>query len=523
MNDAVSSSPGDRLDRALAELSGKHVGPGGAVAVLRQGEVLARHCWGWADAERRIPFTTATMALICSITKQFTCSLLLDQFPDPSVLDADVRAMLPALQQEPPRARDLCNNQSGLRDYWASAMLCGAPAESVFGPEDAARLIGSARTLQFEPGTRYSYANQNFRILSAIIERRTGKPFAELLRSRVFDRAGMPDAVVNADTSAVQGGTIGYEGSLGSGFRPAENHIHWTGDAGIAASLEDMIAWERFIDATREDVGGLYARISAPQSFRDGTPAAYGFGLGRARLLGRAATSHSGGLRGWRSFRCNLPAERVSAVVLFNHMADPRAAALELLAALFDDPAPPPAPGASPDGWTGRYEEPETGLAVRIEAGPDHRLRLQYGQAPEQLDATADGAWASATARLVRAGEALVMERPLEHQATRLMPCPGTAPAAIEAAFHNAELDSDLTLTRLGGVPYGAFSGRLGRGMMQPLLPFGPDLWLLPCPRALDYSPPGDWTLKFQRNESGRITGVQVGCWLARRIDYRAA
>jgi len=27
------------------------------------------------------------------------------------------------------------------------------------------------------------------------------------------------------------------------------------------------------------------------------------------------------------------------------------------------------------------------------------------------------------------------------------------------------------------------------------LEPVGPDVWLLPCPRALDHTPPGDWTL----------------------------
>ncbi|HEY0418064.1 MAG TPA: serine hydrolase, partial [Acetobacteraceae bacterium] len=171
-----------RFDTALDRLPHHHAGPGGAVAVLREGEVVASRCWGWADAERRIPFTSRSMALVCSITKQFTCSLLLDQHPDPTVLDEEVRRLLPRLEGEAPRALDLCHNQSGLRDYWAVAMLCGAPAEGAFGPEDARRLIGRTRSLQFRPGTRYSYANQNFRILSDIIEARAGRPFAELLR-----------------------------------------------------------------------------------------------------------------------------------------------------------------------------------------------------------------------------------------------------------------------------------------------------------------------------------------------------
>ena len=59
-------------------------------------------------------------------------------------------------------------------------------------------------------------------------------------------------------------------------------------------------------------------------------------------------------------------------------------------------------------------------------------------------------------------------------------------------------------------------------GLHADALPFvGGDIWTLPCPRALDHTPPGDWTLAFQRNATGEICGVMVGCWLARRLLYR--
>src|SRR5258708_1739652 len=143
------------LDQALAAIPVRFPGPGGAAAVLHNGEILARHAWGWADAERRLLFTPETFFLICSITKQFTCSLLLDQFPDPSALDADLRARLPNLQQAAPTVRDCANNQSGMRDYWATAMLTGAPPERPFGADDARRIIERTRTLHFAPGTSY--------------------------------------------------------------------------------------------------------------------------------------------------------------------------------------------------------------------------------------------------------------------------------------------------------------------------------------------------------------------------------
>ena len=497
------------LDQAVQGLPDRYPGPGGAVAVLRDGEVLVRHAWGWADTELRLPFTPETMALVCSITKQFTCALLLDQFADPAALDDDVRQALPNLRQPPPSTRELCHNQSGLRDYWALAMLCGAPVEGRFGPDDARRLIAGTRSLQFPPGTRYSYANQNFRLLSDIIERRSGQPFADQLRTRILDRAGMPHAVLNPDTSHVVGGGIGYEGSLQDGFRPAVNNIHWTGDAGMAASLDDMIAWERFIDASRDDADGLYNRLSAAQTFRDGAPASYGFGLSHAPLLGRAATCHGGGLRGWRSFRAHIAAERTSVVVLFNHMADPRAAALDLLAALFDAPAVPAMPV---EDWHGRFLEPETGLATWIEPSRDAVQQLHFAAQPEPLTSTGTRLWQ-------RDGE-VWMDRPADHIRSRLARLADSRPAPVEGRFHAHELGADLTCVLAGGVSYGAFSGALGEGAMQPLVPFAPDIWLLPCPRALDYAAPGDWTLHFQRDASGHIANVRVGCWLARGIDF---
>ena len=106
------------------------------------------------------------------------------------------------------------------------------------------------------------------------------------------------------------------------------------GDAGLGASLDDMIAWERHIDATRDDAGSLYCRLSAPVCFADGAPAVYGFGLNRGTELGRPVTAHGGALRGWRSHRMYVPSERVSVVVMFNHLADAHEAAVDLLAAV---------------------------------------------------------------------------------------------------------------------------------------------------------------------------------------------
>ncbi len=520
--DHVSSSPSARLDRVVDGLPRAFPGPGGAVAVLRDGAVLVRHAWGWANAERRIAFTPKTLFRMCSITKQFTCGVVLDAFPDPSVLDDAVRARFPLLEQAAPGALHLCHNQSGLRDYWAVAMLHGAPAESSFGNSEAVRVIAGTRTLHFAPGTRYSYVNQNFRVLSDIVQERTGRSFAELLRARIFERSGMESALLAADTRAMPDGTEGYEGSQERGFRAAENRILWTGDAGLGACLDDMIAWERHIDATRDNADALPSRMAAPVRFADGAPAAYGFGLSRSTELGRLVIGHGGALRGWRCHRLYVPAERVSIVVLFNHMADAHDAAMALLAAALGEQRPKPAGIVAAPGWLGAYLEKETGLAARIDAATDGQVRLRYGHRAELLDLHSDGTASDreGTTRLRPGDGGLLMDRPHENQSVCLDPRDGVAATDIAGRYRCPELDAELTVVDAGGALYGSFSGFLGQGRMELLDPVGPDLWALPCPRALDHTPPGDWTLEFRRDGAGKIAHAEIGCWLARRLPY---
>ena len=508
-----------RLDDALSRLPLAYPGPGGAVAVVRQGEVLAKHAWGWANAERRIPFTPRTLFRICSITKQFVCSMLVEAFPDPSALDADVRSRLPHLQGPAPGALHLCHNQSGLRDYWAVAMLHGSPAEAPFGPTETERVVSGTRSLQFPPGARYAYCNQNFRILGDILADRMGLGLADLLRQRIFDRIGMDSAFLAADTRAMPDGAEGYEGSQATGFRPAENRIIWTGDAGMGASLDDMIAWERHIDATRDDPRSPYQQLSRPVTFADGSLASYGFGLSRGQDLGRPITSHGGGLRGWRSYRLYAPSERLSVVVLFNHLSPAHAAAADLFAAVLGE-ARPPGPRHDPPPWPGAYVEPETGLSARIATAGPGQISLRYGQSPELLEVQSDGSAGLGGTRLRPSPDGIWMDRPQDNFSGPLTPLAHRGRLAIAGRYRCAELDAELTVVHAGGAFYGAFSGFLGQGRMELLEPVGGDVWALPCPRALDYTPPGDWTLIFQDGEAGRPARVRVGCWLARNLIY---
>ena len=141
------------LTRALDLLAQRYRGPGGVAGVVRNGQVVARRAWGHADMSARLAMTAATRLPICSVSKQFTCAVLLDQVADPATLDPFVADYLPQFRGPLPTVRDLAGNRSGLRDYWALTVLQGAFPEQEFRRSDALPLLARMKTGHFAPGT----------------------------------------------------------------------------------------------------------------------------------------------------------------------------------------------------------------------------------------------------------------------------------------------------------------------------------------------------------------------------------
>ncbi|HEV7321284.1 MAG TPA: D-aminopeptidase [Ensifer sp.] len=508
------------LERAVTALPQHYPGPGGVVGVVKDGEVLFRHAWGYADLTARKPLTAATRIPICSITKQLTCAVLLDTVGDPAKLDGAVRAYLPHLEGPHPTAAQLCHNQSGLRDYWALTVLQGAKHDGIFRREDALPLLSQARSTHFEPGTRYSYSNGNFRILADLLEEHTGRSMAELYQRLVFDPSGMQTAALTADTSHPPDGIVGYEGNEAVGYFEAVNRIYWAGDAGVSASLDDMLSWERFIDRTREEADGLYRRLSAPQSYVDGHPANYGFGLAHELIGDVSITGHGGALRGFRSRRLYAPSERLSVVVMFNHEADAHAAATALMKVALGHQDAQVTTGTWDPQNFGSYLDAETGLAlVASPLGPS-RVALQFATSPETLAIDAAGVARSAAVTLSHDGAKLRMERTRENLAVSAVRISGTPLADITGRYHSPELNAQVDITTTQGVLYAGFDGSLGTGAMHAMRPLAEDVWLLRCKRSMDAPAPGDWTVRVRRDGQGKVSGLMIGCWLARRIEY---
>jgi D-aminopeptidase len=205
---------------------------------------------------------------------------------------------------------------------------------------------------------------------------------------------------------------------------------------------------------------------------------------------------------------------------MFNHLVDAHQAAVDVLPAVLGEERRQPKAAVPAPAWFGNYIEPETGLAVRIDAAGNGQVNLRYSTHPERLDLHSDGTANCASARLRPDKCGLWMDRPHENQTSLLYPCEGAPTKNVAGRYRCEELDAELTVIDAGGVLYGSFSGFLGQGRMEMLGPIGADIWTLPCLHALDHAPPGDWTLAFRCDEASRVVSINVGCWLARQLPY---
>jgi CubicO group peptidase (beta-lactamase class C family) len=530
----------DSISKILEELPTLYRGPGGAVAVLKDGKLVGQNVWGFADLEQRIPMTADTIMPICSISKQFVCGLLtdLERNPTPAMVarsedpakqftDQLSQMLNPKLLQDTGlNIRHLGNMQSGIRDYWALTVLWGAKPEGHFSIADHGPLVlERTKSFHFEPGTEYSYSNINFFVLARVIEKVTQQSLAGLLAERMFAPIGMKTARLCAHTAEHPPPCVGYEGDEKQGFYPAVNCIEWAGDAGIVASLADMIAYEKFLDRSRTDPQGWFQSNSEQQHFKDGAPADYGYGLARQQVGGVTTIRHGGGLRGYRSNRLYAPEPRISVVVLLNQEhGEPGAMSEHILKrALAVPEVKHEVVQPSPD-WTGTYLDPETQLAIIVKTGNAGELLVQYHRKAEKMRMVEPLRAQSEDMVATLEGSRLNIHVPKDNRHIHAQRVAATKPTANYSDMHGdyycAEIDSVFHCSGSGSMLYGSFDGFLGQGPVHLIRSLGGDVWALACPRAMDSTPPGDWTIVVHRNNGGSVTDITIGCWLARNLAF---
>lgn len=305
-------------DAAIAAAVRAHVRRAGAddrfagvVLVARGDRVLVHEAVGMADAARGVPNTTATRFPIFSVGKLFT-GVAVAQLAAAGrlALDSSLAAALPAYPNREAAARvtlrQLLTHTAGLPEPFHSPRFHGAARDA----SHAALLATFADApLEQEPGSGFRYGNGNYVALAAVVERVSGRSFAEYLDEHVWRAAGVTRAVNAAGDTAT---AVGYgrfttrdplaldpltaaPGDDAGTRQPAR------GFGGGAYTAEELFRVARALRAGRLlPAAWVDSMATGRVALAPGMPVRYGFGLydremGGARIVGHPGSNSDTG------------------------------------------------------------------------------------------------------------------------------------------------------------------------------------------------------------------------------------
>jgi D-alanyl-D-alanine carboxypeptidase len=185
--------------------------------------------------------------------------------------------------------------------------------------------VFAALPLEFPPGARYGYSNSGYRLLDIIAEKVTGTPFAEVIAKRVFRPAGMDSARLLTDRAVIPWRARGYEFAT-DGNLAAARHLSMTitgGAGGLAASLQDMLAFDQAMREHALVSPPEEQQMHAPTPLTDGRTEGYGMGWVLSTYRGTPVVSHAGGIDGFSCLYARFPERDTSLIILSNRHGFP--------------------------------------------------------------------------------------------------------------------------------------------------------------------------------------------------------
>ena len=346
-----------------------------------------------ADLERDVRNTPDTIFEAGSVAKQFT-AMAVQLLANEGKLSIDdpVRKYIPELPDygKPLTIRHMLSHTSGLRDWGSVESIAGWPRTTrEYTHAHVLEIVSKQRSLNFDPGTKWSYSNTGFNLAAIIVSRASGMSFAEFSKQRIFAPLGMTHTSWRDDhTRIVKGRAMAY--SLDNGEyhveMPFEN-VH--GNGGLLTTVGDLLVWNENLVHPKVGNAKLISEMATGGQFNDGKPLEY-YGLGLFIEIYRGVHNvyHSGSTAGYRAHLNRFPDSGTSVAVLCNGSnGDASRSANRVSDVFLGDrlkPAPPATPAAAPpaalnpppspeqlDALTGSYwsEEAETMFVAAIDQG----------------------------------------------------------------------------------------------------------------------------------------------------------
>lgn len=386
-----------------------------AIAVVRGRDTLVMKGYGLADVENEIPVTPRTVFRIGSVTKQFTSAAVMRLVEQGKVgLDDEITKYFPDFPTQGERilVRHLLNHTSGIPSYTDVGPRFGRVARLDLAHDSLLAIVRSD-TLMFAPGTGFYYNNTGYFMLGMLLEKVTGRPYAQHLAETEFGPLGLAGTTYCGTRPIIRRRAQGYEVANGQLVNADYLSMELPYAAGsLCSTLGDLVTWTAALHGGRVVSPASFRQMTTPVRLDNGYRMTYGYGLSVDTVGGHRIVSHGGGINGFISQLNHYPDDSLTVVVLANTSPAPSGPIADNLARAalglpFRAPARPPTEVAPLDAagrarYVGAY-------AVRMPDGTSRTARVfeEEGQLKVQLQGQP-----AAVRLLSLGGDAFAPERP---------------------------------------------------------------------------------------------------------------
>jgi CubicO group peptidase (beta-lactamase class C family) len=295
-------------------------GPGAAVLIKKDGQVLLRKGYGMANVELGVPIEPDMVFELASVTKQLTAAaiLMLQESGKLSVED-DITRYLPDYPTHGQKItiHHLLTHTSGIPNFTALPEWWPRRREDLT-VQQIIDLVKD-KPLNFNPGEKLSYSNSGYILLGAIIEKASEKSYEDFIEQEIFAPLGMKRSRYNHQNEMVPGRVAGYE--LGEdGYQVAEFISRTQGYAagGLMSTVDDMALWAEALTSEKLLRRSSLERMTTPAKLSSGEPTPAGYGLGIMDEDGIRILEHDGGIPGFNTNILIIPDRRLQVIVLSN-------------------------------------------------------------------------------------------------------------------------------------------------------------------------------------------------------------
>ena len=494
--------------------------PGFSVIVTRNGKELFCRGYGLARVKEGMAAGPGTPFRIGSVTKQFTAAAILKLQEEGKLSVSDRLAkFFPGFPRGGEvRLHHLLSHTSGIHSYTSDPDFF----KGVTKPVKAARLVERITKAPFDfgPGERFKYSNSGYFLLGVIVEKVSGRSYAEYLEEKFFRPLGMKNTGVHRRGFEPGGEALGYT-RAGKGYERAVNwDMSWAGGAGaLYSTVRDLDRWNEGLFAlkvlNKKSLELALTPVKLPGGGLEGSKVSYAYGWMIQSHRGLHAVAHSGGLHGFQSYLARYPEQKLTVAVLANAEFSPGAKARVLaefwLAAVMEPrqerKEKKGIAGKSYGDYVGRYDYGSGVMTVEREGA---RLFAQLGLQPRFEIFPAGGDeffWKVVEARVK-------FERDNSGKVTRILHTQGGGVIKAPRLTRQVVMKVDPAI-------YDAYVGRYDYGSGQTLtvtrdgdklmakMTAQPKLRLLPRSKKDFFFKVVNAEITFVRGPGGEVTGVE--------------